>query len=110
MHRQEGFTLIELMIVILIIGILVGIAVPVYMSARKSADKGTCQSNMRTFKSAANVYVADKGSYPTSMAQMVPSYIEKTPTCPGGASYTVNPGTNEGPPTITCPTTDHGSM
>ncbi len=97
MHRQEGFTLIELMIVILIIGILVGIAVPVFLSAQASAQKRTCESNRRTVISAADVYASNPpvtdpvtpvGTYPTDVASLYPSYLNKdytaTDACPAG--------------------------
>jgi prepilin-type N-terminal cleavage/methylation domain-containing protein len=86
MHRQEGFTLIELMIVILIIGILVGIAVPVFLSAQASAQKRTCESNRRTVISAADVYASNPpvatpaipvGTYPTDVGALNPDYLNK---------------------------------
>ena len=103
MHRQEGFTLIELMIVILIIGILVGIAVPVFLAARGSAEKGTCQSNMKTIKSASNIRAASNdGTYPLSMGDLVPSYIEKTPTCPQNATNITVTWNATHPPDVSC--------
>lgn len=109
MHRQEGFTLIELMIVILIIGILVGIAVPVFLSARSSAERRTCESNMRTIKSASNVYASTHETYPTTLASLIPTFIEKEPTCPAGSNAYGFTGSTSAPPVVSCPN-GHGTM
>ncbi|TDX53035.1 type IV pilin protein [Orenia marismortui] len=74
--KEEGFTLIELMIVVAIIGILASIAVPKFAGVRNKAKVSAVQGDFKAIQSALSIYYTEKGAYPTSgVASALSAYI-----------------------------------
>lgn len=73
---SEGFTLIELMVVIIILGLLVGIVGFKFLGRTEEAKQTAAMLQMKTFVSALQLYRLDNGSYPTT-GQGLESLVRK---------------------------------
>jgi type IV pilus assembly protein PilA len=62
-RRQDGFTLIELIIVVLIISILAAIALPAFLNQRAKAQDGAAKSDARTMVSALEACYTEQNQY-----------------------------------------------
>ncbi len=60
---DDGFTLIELMVVVLIIAILIAIAIPTFLGARQRAQDRAAQSDLRNGLTAEKTYYTDNQTY-----------------------------------------------
>jgi type IV pilus assembly protein PilA len=68
--RNEGFTLIELMIVVAIIGILAAVAIPAYMNFTKQAKVSEAHENLGAIYKGVRTYY--EGGFQTDMAILAP--------------------------------------
>jgi len=99
MKMKEGFTLVELMIVVAILGLLVTLGVPGYVRSRNIARANACLTNLRMIENAADQYRIDSSLtlsektdielfWPASSGiKDVSSYINKQLSCPTGGFY-----------------------
>jgi type IV pilus assembly protein PilA len=71
MKKNEGFTLIELMIVIAIIGILAAIAIPQFSAYRQRSYNAAAEADLRNAATAQEAYFVDAQKYNTDLTQLI---------------------------------------
>jgi prepilin-type N-terminal cleavage/methylation domain-containing protein len=69
-NANEGFTMVELAIVLVILAILAAIAVPLYLQYVESARAGEAQEAIAAIMAAAKVQHAETGRWPTDIQQL----------------------------------------
>lgn len=104
LNKEEGFTLVELLIVIAILGILIALAVPRMSGISDGARDRAIEANKRTLVSAATMwYAQNPGGTATWTGQAGEGwedYLQEYPQGPGGVSYNVTIGA-DGSVTVT---------
>ena len=82
-RKNQGFTLIELMIVMTIIGILASIAAPNYQRSVIKAREAVLMEDLYQMRRAIDAYFADHAKYPESLEALVEAkYLRDIPRDP----------------------------
>jgi len=72
----QGFTLVELLIVIAIVSMLAALLLPSLSRAREQSLVMVCQSNQRQMGLALTLYASDQGEYPTNWGNDTADYSQ----------------------------------
>lgn len=82
-RADEGFTLVELMIVVAIVGILTTISVPSYHTSLIKARETVLRQDLFTMREVLDQHRADQGKYPSSLGALVAAgYLRTVPKDP----------------------------
>ena len=94
--NKQGFTLVEIMIVVAIIGLLAAIAIPNFVRARTQSQKNACINNLRQIDSAVQTWALEnkKATSATVGFSDIQGYLKNSVICPAGGttfgdSYTI---------------------
>jgi general secretion pathway protein G len=81
--HEQGFTLLELMIVMIVIGLLAAIAIPAYTTNIRAAKEAVLKEDLHVLRQAIDSYTVDKQKAPQSLDDLVQSgYIKVMPQDP----------------------------
>ncbi|CAB3646967.1 type II secretion system major pseudopilin GspG [Achromobacter pestifer] len=110
LRPQQGFTLIEIMVVLVIMGVLAALVVPNLMERPDQARATAARQDVGSIMQALKLYRLDNGEYPSAAqglralvekptaGRVSPNwrnYLERLPNDPWGRPYQyLNPGTN----------------
>jgi general secretion pathway protein G len=110
LQQRQGFTLIELMVVIVILAALISIVAPKFFGQKEEALRTQAKVQIRNFQQALQLFYVDNGFYPSTEQGLkalvekptigrIPKkwreggYMEKVPKDPWGNPYVyISPG------------------
>jgi len=81
--RAQGFTLIELIVVMAIIALLISIVAPRYMKSLEKSKEAVLKQDLWVMRDALDKYYGDLGKYPNSLDELVEQkYLRAVPVDP----------------------------
>ena len=93
MHTQQGFTLLEIMVVLVIIGVLAALVAPRFLERADEAKIEATKVQMKNIGQALKLYRLQHGKYPNSgeglqvLVSGSKRYLDSIPKDPWGHDY-----------------------
>ena len=125
---RQGFTLVEMLVVILVLSVLLAIALPLYLNAVSDAGKKSCRANMQTISNAAEAARVRMGSADFTAILATNRYgidvdpadesigaltdLQAIPVCPNNGVYSLRRGNTRNSTTfrVRCRGANHGTF
>jgi general secretion pathway protein G len=82
-HRQRGFTLIEVLIVVTLVIVLASVGMPMYQKSVRRSREAILREDLFRMRDAIDQYYADKTKYPQALQDLVTDgYLREIPKDP----------------------------
>lgn len=89
--NEQGFTLIEMMIVLLIISVLILVAIPNVTKHSKSIDEKGCAAYVAMVQGQVEAFKMDEKNIPTDLEDLTDKeYLPENAQCPDGRQLTID--------------------
>src|SRR5207244_4243056 len=89
-RQRQGFTLIEVLVVVVVLATLMSVALPLYLGAVSDSERAVCRANMQTIANAEQSHRVHHPThvFTTTLTALHPD-LNAVPICPLGGTYSV---------------------
>ena len=83
--RKQGFTLVELLVVIVVLAVLAAIVLPKFMNSSNRSKESALKSDLKLVRNAVSLFQADTGNYPNTLADLSETTVGSVKVAGGAA-------------------------